>query len=232
MKKARPSHRRRLEPLRTAVTAVTLLATVTGCTSVPAEHWIDLEAITRAGAELEHSHLGPLIVVGTFLLAGFIAAPLTPLVVVTVLAFDLAAGFAYSLIGALLSAFLTYGVGHALGRGGIRRLAGKRLNRLSQQLARRGLVAVLAVRIVPVAPFTVVNLVAGASHIRFRDYALGSVLGMTPNMLALAVLVDRLKASVQDPGVLSTVVVVVLATIIGLGAIAARRWLLRGGSTG
>ena len=37
---------------------------------------------------------------------------------------------------------------------------------------------VITLRIVPVAPFTVVNLVAGASHISFRDFALGTLLGM------------------------------------------------------
>jgi hypothetical protein len=67
-------------------------------------------------------------------------------------------GFVYGLIGSLSGAALTYGIGHALGRDAVRRLAGSRLNSLSRRLARRGL---LAVRVIPVAPCTVVNLVAG-----------------------------------------------------------------------
>ena len=37
-----------------------------------------------------------------------------------------------------------------------------------------------------IAPFTLVNLFAGASHIRFRDYLLGTAISMTPGTLAMA----------------------------------------------
>ena len=41
---------------------------------------------------------------------------------------------------------------------------------ITMALAKRGLLTMLAVHIIPVAPFTIINLVAGASHIRFRDF--------------------------------------------------------------
>jgi uncharacterized membrane protein YdjX (TVP38/TMEM64 family) len=48
------------------------------------------------------------------------------------------------------------------------------------------MLTMITVRIVPVAPFTVINIVAGASHIKFRDYFWGTLLGMFPGILALA----------------------------------------------
>ena len=40
-----------------------------------------------------------------------------------------------------------------------------------------------AVRLVPVAPFTIVNLLAGAGHVRFRDFMIGTAVGMTPGII-------------------------------------------------
>ena len=47
-------------------------------------------------------------------------------------------------------------------------------------------------RLLPIAPFTVVNLVAGASEIRARDYMLGSLFGMSPGIVLMTMFGDRL----------------------------------------
>ncbi len=60
--------------------------------------------------------------------------------------------------------------------------------------------AMVVLRLVPVAPFTLVNLVAGASRIRLRDCLLGTAIGMTPGILITASLVDRIAAVAKDPG--------------------------------
>ena len=49
-----------------------------------------------------------------------------------------------------------------LPRDTVRHLAGKKVNQMSEVLRRRGLLAVFAVRIVPVAPFFVEGMAAGA----------------------------------------------------------------------
>ena len=49
-------------------------------------------------------------------------------------------------------------------------------------------------RLVPVAPFTVVNLVAGASHVRALDFGLGTVLGIAPAVFAMTFFIDGLQA--------------------------------------
>ena len=97
---------------------------------------------------------------------------------VTVFETPLAAGSSGT-AGALLSGFVTYSIGRHLGRDTVRRLAGARLNQISRKLAERGLLAVVLVRMVPVAPYSVVNMVAGASHIRLRDFMLGTLLAVS-----------------------------------------------------
>ena len=48
--------------------------------------------------------------------------------------------------------------------------------------------------------FAAVNLAAGASHVRVRDLALGTALGMAPGVLVASVLADRLASVVVEPG--------------------------------
>jgi phospholipase D1/2 len=153
--------------------------------------------------------------------------PLTLMTVVSVLVFGPLTGGLYALCGAWLGAIAGYGAGHLLGRDAIRRLAGSRLNSLSRRLAKRGILTVIAVRLLPVAPFTVVNLVAGASHIRLRDFALGNAVGLLPGTLATAAFVDSVADAIRSPSVTELAVVgAIIGTILAAGW-ALRTWLRR-----
>jgi len=170
-------------------------------------------------------------------MAGFVASsllvvPVTLLISVSALIFGPWQGFFYSLAGGVLSAMVSFGIGKALGRDAVRRLAGRRINRLSKRLSRRGLLTVITLRIVPVAPFTVINLVAGASHIRFRDFWLGTLLGMGPGALALSFFADGMVGVLRAPNVRTIAWVGVLAVFLAGGGILASRWIRHGEKQG
>ena len=82
----------------------------------------------------------------------------------------------------------------------MRGLAGRRLNDLSRRLGERGLLAIVFARVVPVGPFSIVNIVAGASHIRWRDFLLGTVIGLLPGVTVASIFVDRVAAAIREPG--------------------------------
>jgi SNARE associated Golgi protein len=79
-------------------------------------------------------------------------------------------------------------------------LVGPRLSRIRNSLARRGVLAVATVRMVPLAPFTLVNVVAGASQIRLTDYLAGTALGMAPGLIALSALGHQILSAVASAG--------------------------------
>lgn len=97
-----------------------------------------------------------------------------------------AAGVAFGLpLGAaLLGAAPAFPLARSLGRDAVERLTGTRLQRVDQLLARRGLLAVLAVRLVPLVPFSAINYAAGLSTVRRRDYAWGTAVGIIPGTLS------------------------------------------------
>lgn len=166
----------------------------------PLGDWLDAEILTRSFGSLQESPWGPIIAIGGFLIGSLVVFPVSLLIVVTTLVFGPLLGAFYAWIGTGMAAVVTYAIGNVLGRDTVRRLAGRRVNRLSQRLAARGLLAVALVRMLPVAPFTVIGLVAGASHIRFQDYVLGTLIGMVPVIVVLAGFAEGLVSMIASRG--------------------------------
>jgi uncharacterized membrane protein YdjX (TVP38/TMEM64 family) len=196
------------------VTLLVLLALAAAWRFTPLNQWLQVSSLVQHLTPWLHSELTPLIVIAAFVLGGLLVIPVTTLIIVVVLVFGPLAGFLYALTGSLLSAFTGYGLGNLLGRHTVRRLAGSRINQVSRQLARRGLLTMLIVRIVPVAPFSIINLVAGASHIRFRDFLWGTIFGMTPGILGVTLLTDRIRASLSSPDWQTLVSLVLVAIVV------------------
>src|SRR3546814_16076832 len=59
--------------------------------------------------------------------------------------------------------------------------------------------AVATLRMTPIAPFTIINLMAGASHVRYLDYIAGTLLGMAPGLVLLTAIGDRLEQVFRNP---------------------------------
>jgi phospholipase D1/2 len=208
-------------------TLVLLLVLAAAWKWTPMREWLDVDLLSDYLANFRNYPAAPLLAIGAFIVGGLIVMPVTLMVVATALAFGPLQGFIYSLIGGVASALIVYGIGRTLGRDTVRRFAGARLNRLSKRLGERGVLAVALLRMLPVAPFTIVNLVAGASHIGFRDFLLGTLLGMGPGMLMIAIFVDRVSATIQNPGIGTALLLAVILALIFLGTYGLKRWVLQ-----
>lgn len=179
----------------------------------PLNEMMDISSLSAMVESWKDSNFTPLLVIVAFVIAGLLVMPVTALIIVAVLVFGPLTGFIYALSGSVMSALSGYAIGSVLGKNMVRQLAGKRINQVSRQLAQRGILTMSIVRIVPVAPFTIINLVAGASHIRFRDYFLGTLAGMTPGVLGVTLLTDSVQTTIVSPGwqsILSLITVTVV----------------------
>ncbi|KUO15828.1 hypothetical protein AQJ91_39230 [Streptomyces dysideae] len=110
--------------------------------------------------------------------------------------FGLPLGAGTVLVGATAGAALSFGLARWLGRPVVARYAGTgRLARLDAYLTRRGFVAVLVLRLVPLFPFSVINYGAGVAGVRFSSYATATALGIIPG----TVVYTGLGGSLGDP---------------------------------
>jgi uncharacterized membrane protein YdjX (TVP38/TMEM64 family) len=190
----------------------------------PLKEWVNVDTLTALGVELKQAPGAPFLALGTFVIAGLVVFPLTVLIIVCGLVFGPWQGFLYSLLGALLSAMLTFALGRLLGRNTVRRFAGRKLGELNRRLARRGLMTIILVRIIPLAPFTVINMVAGASRIRFRDFVLGSAIGLLPGIIGMSVFTERLAAAIEKPNLPAFATLAAVVAILIASGWAIWRW--------
>lgn len=205
-----------------------ILAAILGLAAMwqwsPLKECVNVDKLVGFAVEFKQARSAPLLTLGVFLVSGLVAFPLTVLIVVCVLVFGPWQGFLYSMLGALLSAMSTYGLGHLLGRNTVRRFAGKKLHELNRRLARRGLMTIIVVRIIPFAPFSVINMIAGASKIRFRDFVIGSAVGMLPGIIGVSLFTDRLAATIQEPDLPAFAILVAVVGVIIVSGWTFWRW--------
>lgn len=213
--------------VKLAILAVLILALVALWRFTPLAELTDPAILKEMLQSLGGGFWLPLIVLGAYLLGGLVAFPVTVLIAVTGMVFDPLPAFAYALGASLASAALTYAIGRKAGTQPLRNLLGARVNRVSRALASRGVLAVAALRMLPIAPFTFVNLAAGASRVKFVDYLAGTVLGMAPGILVITLLGNQLGRVLSDPqpmelALFGLFVVAWLAASLGLQALATR----------
>lgn len=175
---------------------------------------LNKENVQSVAEMIKQQPLAPLLILLVFAVCSLLAVPVSLLIIATVFTFGPWLGSAYAIIGSLLGGLMGFFVGHLLGRGGVSRLAGNRINRLSRRLGKQGLLAIITVRIIPVAPFTVINMVAGASHIKLRDFFWGTILGMLPAIIALSAFADSLIATLKQPE--PQQIAILLAVVLGI----------------
>ncbi|HUZ13905.1 MAG TPA: TVP38/TMEM64 family protein [Caulobacteraceae bacterium] len=163
--------------------------------------------------------------VGAFAGLAFLGAPQFVLIAAAVVVFGPWTGALYSWIGTLVSALIGFELGRLFGAGFVRGLKSERLDRFMVLVGANGFMASLIVRLVPAAPFVVVNMAAGVAAMRRRDFAAGTALGIVPKILLAAFAGGSILAAMNGAGWTQIVFVAVAAALWLGAAVLARRWL-------
>lgn len=198
--------------------------------AVPALHDAALAAIHGDTAEVR-SQLnslgvaGPLLIIALALLHAVVFYPAEIV--------DAAAGFAYGFFPALaltmtawlLSAMLCYAIGRSLARPLLERwLGGERFDRAEAMIERGGVTLLIAVRLIPIFPFSLMCYAAGAARVPVWRYLWTTAVGYLPITAISVYFGTRLEGlSLTDPLVLGTA-----AALLGL--LLAGHWVVKRGT--
>jgi uncharacterized membrane protein YdjX (TVP38/TMEM64 family) len=185
-------------------------------------------AIQGDNAEVRHQidrlgAAGPLLILALTLLHAIVFYPAEIV--------DAAAGFAYGFfpalllmtIGWMLSGLLCWAVGHRVARPLLDRWFGAaRFERIEAMIERGGPTLLLAMRLIPILPFSIVSYAAGAARVPAWRFIWTTAVGYLP-ITALAVYFGtRLEGlSLTDPLVLGSGLA--LLALLGIGHWAMRR---------
>ena len=206
------------------------------------QNWLQLEdegALMTMMARAAESPWALVGVVSVFSLLALTGFPQILLITATVIAFGPQNGALYSWIATMASATLTFGLGHFLGGRWVIKLDSERVKKTIGFIGRHGVVASGLVRVVPSAPFIVVNATAGAAHIPIWKFWLGTGVGIIPKILVVAVIgsfvpsADVLKEGMRgvvdfftsrDPMDLALIALIIAGW---LGFLLLARWIYR-----
>jgi uncharacterized membrane protein YdjX (TVP38/TMEM64 family) len=166
-------------------------------------------------------------VIAVYIPSAFIMFPRPLITLFAVVAFGPWLGFGVAMAGIAGSALATYAVGRTVSGDTVRRIAGDKLHKASEIVRRRGIAAVFAVTVAPIAPFPVIGMAAGAVRIKVMHYLLGTLGGMLPGTLATTVFARELEAALEDPSRINYWVVAAVIIVFVLLIVFARRWLAR-----
>jgi len=151
-------------------------------------HLSDDAALIEALARAANSPWALPGVISVFSLLALTGFPQILLFTMTVIVFGARTGAVYCWIATMASGTLTFGIGHFLGGRWVRRIGGERVQRTINFIGHRGVMASALIRLIPSAPFIVVNATAGAAHIPLWKFWAGTGVGIIPKILLVAFL--------------------------------------------
>ncbi|TLD41955.1 MAG: putative DedA family protein [Candidatus Jettenia ecosi] len=101
-------------------------------------------------------------------------------------------GTMYNFIAANLGATFAFFMARYLGRDFVSKLVRGKVGKYEKKIAGQGFRFIFTLRLIPIIPFNGLNISAGLSGIKYRDYLLGSALGMIPGTFLYTYFADSL----------------------------------------
>jgi uncharacterized membrane protein YdjX (TVP38/TMEM64 family) len=216
--------RSRWLPLTALLLVVAALAAAWRLT--PLGGLIEPETLAQRMRDISRSPWALLGVAAVYVSANALLVPNAALNVGTILALGAPFGILYALYGSLCAGVLGLLVGRAIGIERLRALEVPGLDTIARPLRRSGFVGVLIVRLLPVAPFSLMNMAMGALQVRLPAFVLGSLVGLLPGALTVGIVGHHVETMLRD-GIDGREVAGLALLVVALGTMLLwlRRWL-------
>jgi uncharacterized membrane protein YdjX (TVP38/TMEM64 family) len=105
--------------------------------------------------------------------------------------FGMVGGFIYTMIGAMFGGTLSFFLAKTLGHKIFNKFIKKDLLSLENAIKNRGFVLVFVMRLIPLFPFDVISYASGFSGVKFKDFALATILGIIPGIFVFVNIGDK-----------------------------------------
>ncbi|HXF30669.1 MAG TPA: VTT domain-containing protein [Solirubrobacterales bacterium] len=211
-----------------------IAVTVAGCAllailllAVPALRHASSAAIHGESSEVRHQikslgGWGPMIIIGLAAIHSIVPYPAEIVNAAAGFAYGFFGGLGIVVIGWMISACICYWFGTGVARPLLDRWFGAaRFARYEGMVERGGVTLLIALRLLPIVPFSLISAAMGAARVPFARYCWTTAVGFLP-ITALAVYFGTRLEGIRftDPAVIGAVVGVVLLLLVG-------NWIIR-----
>jgi uncharacterized membrane protein YdjX (TVP38/TMEM64 family) len=158
---------------------------------------------------------GPIVLIALYAVGCVFALPASIFAIAAGVIWGWKLGGLYAIIGGFLGAIAAYYVGGFLGEGLLDKF-GSVGRSVRKQVESSGFLSMLIVRLIPGPPFAVWNYAAGVAKMRFRDYALATLIGIIPSHLVFTYCADSLVNGTMTQGDALKRLAIVCALLLAL----------------
>lgn len=102
-------------------------------------------------------------------------------------------GTIYTLVGSILGSIIAYFLAKKFGKELVDRLLKGRYSKIKINSKENGFIITFILRVVPILPFDAVSYICGISNIMFKDYLLGTIIGIIPGTFIYSYFGSSLK---------------------------------------
>lgn len=196
---------------------------------VAAWHWTPLHEYAEPRAlahylrSIAKTPWAPLFVGVIYVAASLVVFPNTVLCLAVIMTLGSFWGTVYAYGGSLLAALVGYLIGR---RGGerVKKLDVGPFQRASAELRRGGFMRILSLRLLPVVPFGVTNILSGAARAPLITFLLSTVIGISPYILTFALLGRQARKLLIEPSPLNAGLAIGIAIAASIVLWRARSW--------
>jgi uncharacterized membrane protein YdjX (TVP38/TMEM64 family) len=194
---------------------------------VPALRHASIAAIHGETSEVRHQikslgAVGPLIIIGLGVIHSVVPYPAEIVNAAAGFAYGFFGGLGIVVIGWMLSAVICYWFGTGVARPVLDRWFGaERFARYERMVERGGVTLLIALRLLPIVPFSLISAAMGAARVPFSRYCWTTAVGFLP-ITALAVYFGTRLEGIRftDPAVIGAVVGLVVLLVVA-------NWIIR-----
>ena len=202
------------------------------CLFLAALRWISAEsintdALVHWGKPIADHPAAPVVITFAYIAASFILLPRPILTLASILIFGPWKTAIFGFSGLLLAAAAAFWIGRMHGFSRLWLSTTPAFDMIAAKLQSGGIYSIVVMRVLPIAPFTIVNLFAGTLGVHFSDFFIGSIIGLLPGMLSTLVLGDRLLVLLQHFNWVNLAIVTAIATGCAVTALLLRRRVRR-----
>ena len=187
--------------LKLAVLVLLVVGGYIAATRTPLGNYLTREGIGEAIALLRGNPWAPLIFIATYATATALAVPGTILTLAGGALFGFYWGTVFNFVAANIGANAAFVLARTLGGDGVRRLMGNdsaALQKLDDVVGKHGFQGLLTLRLIPLVPFNALNFGSGLMSLRWRTYAIATLVGILPGTAVYTFFADSLLQGSQE----------------------------------
>jgi len=182
----------------------------------PLRKIINIAKFTDIVNSIKDTPYAPYIYILIYVIGVIFAVPGFALTIIAGPLFGFWQGALLVIIASNLGCHITFFISRFMGQGFVSKMIKEDsiADKLSRKIEENGFLVMLYIRLLPIFPFNIVNYVCGLTSIKYRSYAIATIIGMLPGTLVYVYLsVSAVEVKDNPWALIIAIGLVVLLTI-------------------